>query len=132
MTLPPIAWTIFKATPPVAKTAWPAIINRAVNHAIDASPSAPVAGEPWQLWPKVGHCHDYAVTKREELMARGYSAGELLLAIVQLPDGEYHMVLVVEGIGMLDSLTEVIGPMRYRVVQMQSRDDPDDWISVLA
>lgn len=128
-TLAPMAWTQFTLAPQPSKADWLAIINRVVNHGIDPSsdPLPPVGKETWSIWPRVGWCHDYAVTKRAELMLRGYAASECLLAEVQLPDGEYHMVLVVNGL-TLDNLREEILPWpQYELVKMQSTDNPDQW-----
>src|ERR1700730_11786025 len=41
-----------------------------------------LAGEVWLIGPDRGDCNDYAVTKRHELMARGWSARALLLSEV--------------------------------------------------
>lgn len=128
--LPPIGWTMFAqghATP--ARPAAIDIVNRAVNHGIDPETGlAPDAATPWRIWPKSGWCHDYAVTKRYELMLRGFAASELLLCECLAPDGEHHLVLLVDG-AALDNLTDRLLPMRYPIVRRQSADDPDRWES---
>lgn len=129
--LAPMAWTIFAQTPLPTKAEWLAIVNRMVNRAIDPDPSPPQVGDPWRVWPMSGQCHDYAVTKREELLLRGYHAGELLLCECQLPDGRYHLVLLVGGM-VLDNLRDEIVPWAecgYRAVVTQSAADPNFWQS---
>ena len=52
-------------------------------------------------------CHDYAVTKRHELLTRGWPSRSLLLAEVVVPWGEHHLILVVrtsDGDLVLDNL----------------------------
>src|SRR4029077_766233 len=71
-------------------------VNRDVNRAI--KPLANTNGvmdEEWLVSPREGDCNDYAVTKRHELLARGWASRSLLLAEVVLPSGEHHLVLVV-------------------------------------
>jgi predicted transglutaminase-like cysteine proteinase len=76
--------------------------------------------DKWQIWPATGWCHDYVVTKREELLLRGI-ASQLCECIA--PDGEHHLVLLVDCV-VLDNLTPEIGPMRYQVVRTQSIYNP--------
>ena len=89
-------------------------VNRDVNRAI--APRADigdVSSERWRVAPESGACHDYAVTKRHELLARGWPARSLLLAEVVVPWGEHHLVLVVRtntGDLVLDSLNGSIRP----------------------
>jgi predicted transglutaminase-like cysteine proteinase len=130
--LPPFAWTKFTIAPAIAKDAWPAIINRVVNEGIDpaSGPTPTPADEVWLIWPRVGWCHDYALTKRYELMLRGYEARECLLAEVQLPDGEYHLVLVVNG-ATLDNIRSEIRPWpQYKPIKMQSVENPNFWVAL--
>jgi predicted transglutaminase-like cysteine proteinase len=54
-----------------------------------------VAAEKWLISPARGDCNDYAVTKRHELLARGWPSRTLLLAEVVVASGEHHLVLVV-------------------------------------
>src|ERR1700749_1690990 len=112
-TLAPMAWTIFAAAAPPSRDDLVALVNRMVNHAIDAVPTPAHLSDPWRVGPRAGWCHDYAVTKRFLLLSLGFAAGELLLCECIAPDGEHHMVLRI-GELVLDNLTERIGPMRYR------------------
>jgi predicted transglutaminase-like cysteine proteinase len=125
-TLAPIAWTLFSTSPPPPKAAWLDIVNRMVNHGIDPMRGTPDVLDPWRIWPKTGWCHDYAATKRAELLLRGYAASELLLCECIAPDGEHHMVLLAGGFA-LDNLTDRLLPISYPVVRQQSAANPDLW-----
>jgi predicted transglutaminase-like cysteine proteinase len=112
-------------------------VNRDVNRAI--VPQRNLGGvltEEWLLSPKAGDCNDYAVTKRHELLARGWPSRTLILAEVVIPRGEHHLVLVVrtaEGDVVLDNLTYDIRPVatsRYRWVRAQQQDNPKFWSTV--
>ena len=121
--LAPMSYTMFKLSPKPDHQHTIAIINRFVNHGIDPKQGTPDLSDPWQIAPRVGWCHDYAVTKQWLLTALGISS-QLCECIA--PDGEHHMVLIVGDV-VLDNLTEAIGPMRYEVVRMQSATNSDDW-----
>jgi predicted transglutaminase-like cysteine proteinase len=101
-------------------------VNAAVNAGIVPEPNLQgLAGEVWLIGPDRGDCNDYAVTKRHELMARGWPARALLLSEVVTTWGEHHLVLVArttEGDLVLDNLTSRIKPWLkapYRWVRMQ-------------
>ena len=65
-------------------------VNRDVNRAIEPREDAgTLLDERWIVGPKAGACHDYAVTKRHELLARGWPSRSLLLAEVVV-SGEHH------------------------------------------
>ena len=125
MTLPPMSYTMFKLSPKPDQTHTLTIINHLVNNGIDPQQGTSDLSDPWQIAPRVGWCHDYAVTKQWLLAALGISS-QLCECIA--PDGEHHMVLIVGDV-VLDNLTEAIGPMRYEGVRMQSKDNPDIWES---
>jgi predicted transglutaminase-like cysteine proteinase len=112
-------------------------VNRDVNRAI--SPQANEAGvlaEEWLVSPRTGDCNDYAVTKRHELLARGWPSRSLLLTEVVVPSGEHHLILVVRtenGDLALDNLSANIRPVsqiRYSWVRAQSAKNPRFWTSV--
>ena len=87
-----------------------------------------LAGEQWLINPDRGDCNDYAVSKRHELLARGWPARALLLSEVVVNSGEHHLILVVRtksGDLVLDNMTQVIklwSRVPYRWVRMQSPD----------
>jgi predicted transglutaminase-like cysteine proteinase len=101
-------------------------VNEAVNASIVPEPNPHgLAGEVWRIGPDRGECHDFAVTKRHQLLARGWPARALLLSEVVVAGGKHHLVLVVRTSGgdlVLDSLTGRIRPwykVPYQWVRMQ-------------
>ncbi|MBT9291973.1 transglutaminase-like cysteine peptidase [Prosthecodimorpha staleyi] len=113
-------------------------INRAVNRAIIPlnDRTGPGVIDQWSLAPKSGDCEDFAITKRHRLVAAGWPASALRLAIGRLPDGEGHAVLIVrtdKGDFVLDNRTDDIRPWRgtdIRWVSMQSGTNPQFWRSI--
>jgi predicted transglutaminase-like cysteine proteinase len=114
---------------------------RGVNHSVNTGirPQANLeglAGEKWLLHPASGDCNDYAVTKRHELIARGWPARAVLLSEVVTNWGEHHLVVVVRtfsGDLVLDNLTENIMPWSrkpYRWVRIQMPKNPNYWASL--
>ncbi len=118
-----MAWTLFTQAQQPSRKDLIAIVNRIVNNGIDPEHGTPNLMDPWRVWPKSGWCHDYAVTKRYELMLRGIPP-QLCECIA--PDGEHHVVVLVDGVA-LDNLTQAIAPMRYQVVRTQSLANADFW-----
>ena len=108
-------------------------VNRAIAPKVD---EGGVVSERWQVSPKAGACHDYAVTKRHELLARGWPSSALLLAEVVVPWGEHHLVLVVRtdrGDLVLDNLTAGIRSWAYtsyRWVRIESPQNPKFWSTI--
>ena len=112
-------------------------INHQVNRAIIPEPNTQgLAAEKWLISPNAGECHDYAVTKRHELIARGWPARNLLLAEVVVASGEHHLVLVVqtnEGDFVADNLNANIRNWTkspYQWVRVQSATNPMYWSTV--
>jgi predicted transglutaminase-like cysteine proteinase len=112
-------------------------VNRDVNRSI--VPQRNLGGvmtEEWLVSPRAGDCNDYAVTKRHQLLARGWPSRTLILSEVVTTWGEHHLVLVVrvqEGDFVLDSLAQDIRPValaRYRWVRAQSPENPKFWSTV--
>jgi predicted transglutaminase-like cysteine proteinase len=155
-TLPPMAFTRFcmryadqcKVQPilfrggPVRMTEerWEDLkeVNKAVNAAIIPQPNtAGLAGERWVINPARGDCNDYAVSKRFDLLQRGWPARNLLLSEVVTPWGEHHLVLVVRtsvGDLVLDNLTPQIRAWTkapYQWVRMQTPRNPNYWASLV-
>jgi predicted transglutaminase-like cysteine proteinase len=113
-------------------------VNRDVNAAIRPEANLEgLAGEKWLLNPTSGDCNDYAVTKRHELLARGWPARALLLSEVVTRGGEHHLVLVVrsqDGDLVLDSLNERIVPWfraPYQWVRIQMPGDSRLWSTIV-
>ncbi len=112
-------------------------VNRAVNRAI--RPEANLGGlatERWLIHPRTGDCNDYAVTKRHELIKRGWPSRALLLAEVVTTWGEHHLVLVIrskEGDYVADNLHPKVrswSETPYRWIRAQSPDNPAFWSTI--
>lgn len=113
------------------------IVNRAVNRNIfaEATPGDGVT-EEWLISPRAGDCKDYAVTKRHELLARGWPSRALLLSEVTLTSGAHHLVLVVRAKDadlVLDNLSDDIRLVattydQYLWVRIQSPENPKFWM----
>lgn len=107
-------------------------VNRDVNRAIVPQEM----GEEWMVAPREGDCHDYAVTKRHELLARGWPSSSLLLAEVIVPSGEHHLVLVVrtrEEDVILDNLNwnlRSVAQIPYQWVRAQQAENPKFWSKI--
>jgi predicted transglutaminase-like cysteine proteinase len=112
-------------------------INRAVNSSISPERNREgLTGERWLLSPDRGDCNDYAVTKRHQLIAKGWSPRTVLLSEVVTAWGEHHLVTVVRtsfGDLVLDNLTDQILPWSrapYRWVRIQMPKNPNYWASI--
>jgi predicted transglutaminase-like cysteine proteinase len=112
-------------------------INRDVNRSIQFERNdGGIATERWVISPKTGDCNDYAVTKRHDLIARGWPTRALLLAEVVTNWGEHHLVLVVRtraGDLVADSLNYEIKPWSkapYQWVRIQTPAKPTFWATV--
>jgi predicted transglutaminase-like cysteine proteinase len=112
-------------------------VNQTVNRSIiPESKELSLAGETWLINPDRGYCRDYAVTKRHELLNRGWPSGALLLSEVVTNWGKHHLVLVVRtrsGDLLLDNLTPQIKPWArapYRWVRIQMPNRPRLWTKI--
>ncbi len=155
-TLPPMAYTqfclryqdecrkrpIFRGGPvKLTEERWADLkdINLVVNRGIiPESNELGLAGEKWLINPASGDCNDYAVSKRHELLVRGWPARALLLAEVVVSSGEHHLVLVVRtrtGDLVLDNLNPQIKPwgrVPYRWARVQLPSSQKLWATVAA
>jgi predicted transglutaminase-like cysteine proteinase len=109
-------------------------VTRDVNRAIVPQRNdGGILAEEWLLSPRAGDCNDYAVTKRHELLVRGWPSRSLVLTEVVVPSGEHHLVLVVrtgDGDFVLDNLTSAVRSVSktpYRWVRAQSPRNPKFW-----
>jgi len=112
-------------------------VNKSVNNSIIPEANTEgLAGEKWLIGPSRGDCNDYAVTKRAQLIGRGWPARTLLLSEVVTSWGEHHLILVVRtsaGDLILDNLTPQIRPWSrapYRWVRMQTPKNPNFWATL--
>lgn len=114
------------------------LVNATVNKAIIPQNDNPVlaGGDVWSLAPKAGDCEDYAITKRHELIARGWPSNSLRLGIAYTAFGEGHMVLVVKttsGDLVLDNRVNAIrrwDKTGLKWAMLQSAANPTKWMSV--
>lgn len=114
-------------------------VNRQVNREIVAK-LTPGSGtfEEWVIAPQAGDCKDYAITKRHELLARGWPSRALLLSEVIVPDGEHHLILVVrtkDGDLVLDNLDANVRSVAmtypdYQWVRIELPQNPKYWAGV--
>jgi predicted transglutaminase-like cysteine proteinase len=112
-------------------------VNNLVNAAIVPEHNfGGLAAEKWLIGPSSGDCNDYAVTKRSELLDRGWPARTLLLSEVVTGWGEHHLVLVVRtrsGDLVLDNMTRSVRPwsrVPYRWVRIQTPKNPNYWATI--
>jgi predicted transglutaminase-like cysteine proteinase len=112
-------------------------VNQEVNASIRPEPNLEgLRGEKWLLHPASGDCNDYAVTKRHDLIAKGWPPRSVLLSEVVTTWGEHHLVVVVRtfsGDLVLDNLTGQILPWSkksYRWVRIQTPKNPSYWASL--
>lgn len=110
-------------------------VNRDVNGEI--RPLNDSGGDDvWTLSPRAGDCEDYAVTKRQRLIAQGWPASTLRLAIGFTRKGEGHLVLVVRttrGDLVLDNETDAIRGWRDAGLNwrsVQSASNPRVWYEI--
>ena len=113
------------------------LVNKQVN--VSITPHAyrnDNSYDTWRIGPQAGDCNDFAVTKRHELLARGWPSRALLLAEVVTTWGEHHLVLLVHTATqdyVLDNLNANIklwSKTPYSWVRMQSPSDAVLWTSI--
>ena len=114
-------------------------VNREVNRAIE--PEVDVDSETlaeWVISPPTGDCKHYAITKRHELLARGWPSRALLLAEVVVPSGDHHLLLVIRTKDVdlvLDNLNANIRSVamtyrQYQWVRIETPQNPKFWACV--
>ena len=121
---------------PIALTAktWQTLnrVDQSWNAAIKSEEDAAHYGQVdyWTI-PADGYgdCEDYALAKRQALIADGFAANNLLLALARAQDGTAHIVLTVatdKGDYVLDNLSPSILPWTatgYQWIARQSAGD---------
>jgi predicted transglutaminase-like cysteine proteinase len=114
-------------------------VNRAVNLAIKPMDDERHYGraEYWNIpTDGYGDCEDYALTKRRDLIAAGFPAQTLRIAVVVTWRGESHAVLTIvtdHGDYVLDNLTSSIQSWDDAGYQWIERQDPNKawgWVSL--
>ena len=114
-------------------------VNLAVNRAIKPMDDERHYGraEYWNIpTDGFGDCEDYALTKRRDLIAAGFPAQALRIAVVVTWRGESHAILTVvtdHGDYVLDNLSNSIKSWDDTDYQWVERQDPTNawgWISL--
>ena len=109
-------------------------VNGAINTKIVPDPNK--SAYDWSLTTVHGNCNDYAVQKRERLIAYGFPASSLSLAVVHLASGEGHLVLFIRtdrGDFILDNLNDDIrgqAEAGYQLIKWQSAENPHVWVAI--
>ena len=129
-----------KATPdktmPIALTAqnWQMLnhIDQSWNTAIKPEEDAAHYGQVdyWTIpTDGYGDCEDYALAKRQALIADGFAASDMRLALARTQDGTAHIVLTVatdKGDYVLDNLTASVRPWSATGYQWIARQGAND------
>ena len=124
--LTPRGWSLIKS------------VNASVNSRITAMTDQDIYGreEVWAYPKDAGDCEDYALLKRRELAAKGFSLADLLITVVRKPDGEGHAVLTVrtqQGDFVLDNLYNEVKPWyetSYTFLKRQASFNTGRWVSI--
>lgn len=109
-------------------------INTTVNNTI--IPKIMPGMETWTVSPRYGSCHDYAITKRHQLLAAGWPTRALRIAVAITPEGIGHAILVVrtsDGDLVLDNRTSRIVPWKQanlRWIKIESSENPKLWLEL--
>lgn len=112
---------------------------RRVNYRVNRSmrPRNEARGkDQWRAGVESGDCEDYVLTKRRELISRGFPASAMRIAVVRTPNDVGHAVLVVgtsRGDVVLDNRTNSIVnwyETDLRWVMIQSGGNPLYWSEV--
>jgi predicted transglutaminase-like cysteine proteinase len=114
-------------------------INAEVNRSIEPVTDMDQWGliDRWDLpVDGKGDCEDYALLKRQKLVAAGFPRAALLLTVVKQDNGEGHSVLTIKtthGDYVLDNLTNQVKPWSttpYRFVKRQSQENQNVWVAI--
>ncbi len=111
-------------------------VNYRVNRSMRAKSDRAAHGKTdhWSVGGRVGDCEDYALTKRRELIRRGWSSNTLLVATARDRRNRMHAVLIAHtsrGDFVLDNLTGSIRAWNktgYKWLKRQSRSNPKKWV----
>ncbi len=108
-------------------------VNSRVNGAIAPQRDG---DDVWTPNASVGDCEDFALAKRQRLIARGWAPSQLLISVVEDPLQGAHAVLIArtdQGDLVLDNLTDEILPWaetRLTFVSRQSEKLPAMWVKL--
>lgn len=113
-------------------------INTRVNTTVVAMTDQDIYGkeEYWAYPVDAGDCEDFVLEKRRQLLAKGFSAADLLITVVRKPDGEGHAVLTVrtsEGDFILDNLSADVKlwtDTPYTYLKRQAGFNSGRWVTI--
>jgi predicted transglutaminase-like cysteine proteinase len=111
-------------------------LNSSINRSIRPVNDDASEGDNWQADVSSGDCEDFALTKRRHLIAQGWPARSLRIAVARTQSGEGHAVLVVkttEGDLVLDNRFSAIRTWNktdLNWVKIQSGDNPRLWLEI--
>jgi predicted transglutaminase-like cysteine proteinase len=92
--------------------------------------------ELWTYPNRFGDCEDIALAKRRELIANGWDASTLLMAVVREANGNGHAVLMVRtdrGDMVLDNQVATIkvwADTPYQFLKRQSQANAGEWVGI--
>ena len=93
--------------------------------------------EFWTYPDGYGDCEDIALAKRRELIAEGWDASTLLMAVVREKNGEGHAVLMVRTdrgdlvLDNQDGMVRVWTDTPYQYIKRQSQRNAAEWVDIL-
>ena len=93
--------------------------------------------EFWTYPDGYGDCEDIALAKRRELIAEGWDASTLLMAVVRQRNGEGHAVLMVRTdrgdlvLDNQDGMVRVWTETPYQFIKRQSQQNAGKWVDIL-
>lgn len=113
-------------------------LNRRINARIAPADDASVYGTAdfWTIGRTIGDCEDYMIAKKQELLDRGWTADQLLYAVVEGRETQFHAVLILrtdQGDYVLDNLTDRVLSWEdsgYRFIVRQSAESPLNWVEI--
>ncbi len=113
-------------------------INYTVNTTIKPMTDMELYGveEKWAIPTWAGDCEDYALLKRKELIAAGFSPSDTLMTVVLQPNGEGHAVLTVRtdhGDFILDNMRNKVmlwSDTEYTYLKRVSVENPSRWVKI--
>lgn len=113
-------------------------VNTSANTLVTPVTDLELWGRPevWSYPTSFGDCEDYVLLKRKMLMQAGVPAGNLLITVVRLPNGDGHAVLTVRtnrGDFVLDNLKGEVKLWKnteYRYLKRQSHKHSGKWVSI--
>lgn len=93
--------------------------------------------ELWTYPDGYGDCEDIALAKRRELIAAGWDASTLLMAVVRERNGDGHAVLMVRTdrgdlvLDNQDGMVRVWSETPYQFIKRQSQQNAGEWVDIL-